>query len=148
MTTEYTTPKAIVLPSTPEKKAVAVARIKNEILEGRLNPLDFYRQAKLFGDMIEELKKDADIFDCAYSERLKYGKQKPTINGSIVDLGSRTTYDYDSCGDPTWKELKEKLKAREQFLKNIPSGGVADPETGLLIEPPTAKVSEFFVVKI
>jgi hypothetical protein len=136
------------LPGTITQISLYKQSVKESILEGHLNPLDFYRRAKLIIDAIESLKKDQDIFDCAEQERAKYGKEKPNVNGSVVDISSRTTYDYESCEDPVYQELKEKLKAREAFLKNIPAGGVADPETGQIIQPPVQKISQFVTVKI
>jgi hypothetical protein len=134
--------------TTLEKKEVFKQNIKDRVLEGRLNPLEFYRQAKIAGDCIEELKKDADILSCAQDERARYGKEKPSINGSIVDTGSKTTYDFKSCNDPVWNELKEKISEREKLLKALPPEGMADPSTGGIIMPPTSKVSNFITVKI
>jgi hypothetical protein len=136
------------LPSTVSAVAYLKSSIKREILNGEKNPLEFYVQAKMLTDLIEDLKKDSEIFDCAYTERLKYGKEKPTVNGSVIDISSRSTPDYNTCGDPVYDELKEKLKAREKFLKNLPPDGTVDPETGLLIKPPVIKESQFVTVKL
>jgi hypothetical protein len=136
------------LPATLEQKELFKETIREKILEGKLNPLEFYRQAKIIVESVEELKKDSQIFECASTEIAKYGKEKPTINGAVVTPGSKSTYDYESTGDPVWKELKEKIQEREKFLKAIPSGGTVDPDTGLLLQPPTVKVSEFITVKL
>lgn len=136
------------LPTIADKKDLVKKSLKDQILSGYMNPLEFYRQAKVIADVIEDLKKDPEIFDAAYSERLKYGKEKPSINGSIVDVSTRTTYDYASCGDPVYDELKEKIKDREKFLKALPETGTVDPETGVFIKAPIAKESQFFTVKI
>jgi hypothetical protein len=117
-------------------------------MEGTINPLEFYRRAKLIEQCIDELKKDADVFDCATTERAKWGKEKPVVNGAVVDTGSRTTYDYESCNDSVYNKLKEDLKAREAYLKALPSQGAVDPDTGELIMPPVKKISEFITVKI
>lgn len=136
------------LPATVSDISYLKSSIKQSILNGEKNPLEFYVQAKLLTDLVDDLKKDADIFDCAYSERLKYGKEKPNVNGSVIDISSRTTYDYASCGDPVYDELKDKIKAREQFLKALPPEGTVDPESGVFIKPPVTKESQFFTVKI
>jgi hypothetical protein len=136
------------LPATVSDISYLKSRIKHEIINGQKNPLEFYVQAKLLSDLIEDLKKDSDIFDCAWSERQKYGKEKPVVSGSVVDVSSRTTYDYNSCGDHVYDELKEKLKAREQFLKSLPPEGTVDTETGNLIKPPITKESQFITVKL
>lgn len=137
-----------ILPTSQIQKQEFKEKIKNEIMEGALNPLEFYRRAKLIDECIEELKKDADIFDYAVSERAKWGKEKPLVNGSIVDTSSRTTYDYESCNDSVYNELKEKIKAREAYLKALPPQGAVDPDTGELVLPPVKRVSEFITVKI
>jgi predicted DNA-binding protein YlxM (UPF0122 family) len=136
------------LSTMAEKKELVYKSVKDQIVSGYLNPLEFYRQAKVIGDVIEALKKDPDIFDCAWTEREKYGKEKPTINGATVDTSQRTTYDYASCGDPVYDKLKEDLKAREKFLQALPNTGTVDPETGLLIKAPVQKISTFITVKL
>jgi hypothetical protein len=138
----------ILLPDTVSKVQLMKLSIREQVLEGELNPLEFYRRAKLIVECFEELKKDPDILELAHQERAKWGKEKPSINGSIVDTSSKTTYDYESTGDPVYQELKEKLKQREAFLKAIPSGGTVDPETGQLLMPPVTKISNFITVKI
>jgi hypothetical protein len=143
---------SIALPTTIQQKELFKERVRDQIVNGTLNPLEFYRQAKLITDCVDDLKKDGEVMDCAMSEIAKYGKEKPSINGSIVDKGSKTTYDYKVCGDKVWEDLKEQLAVREKFLKAIPSGGlvVTDPSTGetVTLMPPMAKVSEYITVKI
>lgn len=142
------TDNKLILPTSQIQKQEFKAKIKNDIMEGSLPPLEFYRRAKLIDECIEELKKDQDIFDYAVSERAKWGKEKPVVNGSVVDTGSRTTYDYESCNDSVYNELKEKIKAREAYLKALPPQGAVDPDTGELVLPPVKRVSEFITVKI
>ncbi|HYH14718.1 MAG TPA: hypothetical protein VD794_05850 [Flavisolibacter sp.] len=122
--------------------------VKDKILDGKINPLEFYRQAKLMSECIDELKSDAEIKECAFLEREKWGKEKAKINGSIIDRGSKTTYDYKYCNDSVWNSLKEQLAKREQYLKSLPAQGAVDPESGELVYPPKANVSEYITVKI
>jgi predicted DNA-binding protein YlxM (UPF0122 family) len=136
------------MPTMAEKKELVFKSVKDQIMSGYLNPLEFYRQAKIVIDTVEALKKDPDIFDCAFTERAKYGKEKPVVNGSTVDTSQRTTYDYASCEDSVYEELKEKLKAREKFLQSLPAAGTVDPETGAFIKAPVQKISTFITVKI
>lgn len=138
-------------PTLAEKKELVFKSIKEQILTGYLNPLEFYRQAKAIIDTVEALKKDPDIFDCAWTEREKYGKEKPVINGSVIDSGQRTTYDYESTGDHVYQRLKEELKQREAFLKTIKEEMIiVDPKTGegITVKPPVQKVSTFITVKL
>jgi hypothetical protein len=142
---------AKALPTVAEKKDLVFKSVKDQIMQGYLNPLEFYRQAKVIVDVVEALKKDPDIFDCAWTEREKYGKEKPVINGSVIDNGQKTTYDYKSCNDPEYNRLSKELKEREAFLKSLKQEiTVVDTTTGdtVTIQPPTIKISNFFTVKI
>lgn len=140
--------RPVSLPASMEERNILEQSIKEKIISGNLNPLEFYRVAKLLDEMIDRLKKDSDIFGAAADEVKLWGKEKPVINGSVIDTGSRTTYDYDSCNDSVYNRLKEQIKEREKYLKALPPQGAADPETGEVVLPPTKKVSEFITVKI
>ena len=108
---------ASAFPTLAEKQVIFKKAIKDQILQGYLNPLEFYRKAKIIIEAIEELKKDPDIFDCAWNEREKFGKDKAIINGAVVEVQQRSTPDYKSCNDPVYNRLKEELAAREKLLK-------------------------------
>lgn len=131
-----------------EKTGLMKQNIKDQILSGYMNPLEFYKLAKLITEALDDLKKDPDIFDAAYNERAKYGKGKAIINDVVFEIGQKTTPDYKSCNDPVYNKLKEQLAAREQLLKSLPPEGMADTETGEIIKPPVVKISQFVTVKI
>lgn len=142
---------AKTLPTIAEKKDVVKGAIKDQILSGYLNPLEFYRQAKIVADVVEELKKDPDIFDAAWTEREKYGKGKAVINGATIDCQQRTTHNYKLCNDPEYNRLYQALKDREAFLKSLKEPiTIVDTQTGetATIQPPTITISNFFTVKI
>lgn len=122
--------------------------VKEGILEGRWNPLDFYRMAKIAVEVFDDLKKDNDILSCAFDEIDKHPKGKAEVNGAIVEASSRATPDYKSCNDSVWNELKEKLSAREKYLKALPPQGAVDPDTGELVMPPKTTTSNFITVKL
>lgn len=142
---------ASALPTLADKADLFKQSVKDQILNGYLNPLEFYRQAKIVGECIEELKKDPEIYDCAYTEREKYGKEKPKVNGAVIDNGSRTTYNYKSCNDPEYNRLEKELEDRKAFLKALKEPlTVVDTASGetVTIQPPTLTISNFITVKI
>lgn len=139
---------ATAFPTLAAKADLFKKAVKEQILNGYLNPLEFYRQAKVISECIEELKKDADVFECAFTETQKYPKGKAEVNGSIITIQTRNTPDYKSCNDSTYNRLKEELKEREAFLKTIPPQGTVDPLTGELIMPPVTSQSQYITVKI
>lgn len=138
----------LILPTSIEQREQLKHSLRDAVLNGEVNVLDFYRIAKLVTDVMDELKKDPDIFDCAWQERNKYGKEKAIVNGAVIDVAQKSTPDYRSCNDSTYNRLREELSAREKFLKAIPSQGTVDPESGELIMPPVMKVTGYVTVKL
>lgn len=138
----------MMLPVSIEQKELFKATLKDRILDGEMNPMEFYRFAKIATDALDELKKDNEVFDCVMDEIAKYGKEKPVVNGAVITQGSRSTPNYDACNDPVYNELKEQLKAREKFLKGLPPEGTVDPNTGVFINPPTFSTSSYITVKL
>lgn len=137
-----------MLPETLQQSQIFKQSVRDKILNGEVPPLEFFMQAKLISDVVDELKRDSEVKACASEELAKYGKEKAMYKGSLFSQGSKTTYDYSTCNDSRWNELKEEISRREKFLKTIPPEGVAIPETGELILPPKASVSTFITVKL
>lgn len=103
-----------------------------------------------------------DAEDKLYSDVVdaisKYGKEGASINGAkinIKELGVK--YDFDNCNDSIWndlnnqiKELTEKRKEREAFLKNIIKlTSFVNDETGEIysINPPIKKSTTGFTIQ-
>lgn len=78
---------------------------------------------------IKKAIEDAEekIYDDVVDAISKYGKEGASINGAkiiIKEVGVK--YDFENCNDAIWndlnnqiKELMEKRKEREAFLRNI-----------------------------
>ena len=58
---------------------------------------------------------DKGIADAAYTEAAKDGKTLQMLNAKVEVRSNASSYDYSV--DPVWKELKERVKAREELLK-------------------------------
>ncbi len=146
------------LPSNREQVFSFVKMLKNEILANDRNPLQILVQLKMIEKAIGDVLKDEDIDYHFLKEFLLYEKEKEiTVNGALLhksEVGVK--YDYPSCGDPVWndllkaeKEISEKRKEREKFLRNIPyDKGTVDPETGVFITRPPKSSKEKVIVKI
>lgn len=133
-----------------------VYKAKQELLSGEYNPLDIEIQLKAMEELIKMLRGDSDIKNAAIKEAEKYGKGQFEYRGVKMNVREAgVKYDYASTGDSTWaildaeaKEIAEKKKAREKFLQNIPIGGVADPDTAELIQPPVKTSSTTLAVTL
>lgn len=121
--------------------------MKQELMSGDYNPLDVELKLKAMEETIKQLRADEDIRAFVLSEAEKHGKSFEWRGAkmSVREVGVK--YDWASSGDSEWalldaqiKELSDKRKAREAFLKAIPEMGTVSPETGETIYRP-AKTS-------
>lgn len=113
------------------QRAMAVA---DEYLDGYNSPTEGLLLAKKLIDMGEQIK--ANLADAATNE-LKLGSgEKRVIDGAtFTEQMTGVRYSYDTCNDPVWLDLNEKIKNREAFLKTI-KGSKQEliEETGEVIE--------------
>lgn len=135
-----------LLPSNKIEVEDFFLKVKNNVLESGSNPFQFAVQVKAFEVLIDRLRKDNDIQDWIIEEALKEGKSFEFLGNKIEVREAGVKYDYSSCEDAEWeeldaqiKELSEKKKQRESFLKVIPLDGTVNPSSGELIYPPSKK---------
>lgn len=132
-----------------------VEQVLNSIQEGEQNPLDVHLSRVKMEKILKGINDNPEIQEAVMREFEKYGQKNVEYKGTLLqEQESGVKYDFSGCGDPLMdsymKEidsLKEKMKEREKFLKNIPASGVVDPETGAFIYPP-AKSSKTIIKTI
>lgn len=131
----------------------------NSLLEqgGFLNATE---RLSAMSEYIDSIRQDKRFIDGVRSEVELYGKLVLTKNDSKVELAETgTKYDYSNCGDAEYLLLladldkaKEMVKARETFLKGVPSKGleVTDTNTGeiVTIYPPVKTSTSSFKVTL
>ena len=116
-----------------EDKAKAII---NDVADGNLDPLEtliLTKKALEFYTLIEKNVRQ-------YCNGVGKGGVE-MFSAQIIDKKSPDTYDYSSCNDSVWSELKHieadtklKLKAREAFLKSL-TEEVANTTNGEVIKP-------------
>lgn len=117
----------------------------NEIME-RGNIIDVADLISKMEFFFKELKSKKEYIDYLRSEVEKFGKVHTTSTGTKIELAEvGTKYDYSNCGDTTLmvlenelKTLEEKIKARQEFLKSLPYGGleILQGDEIVLLRPP------------
>ena len=118
-----------LMPSNKEQLAVFKNGIKDAIVDGDVDPLKALQQLKMIEKVLDVLT-DKDVEKTILAEAEKYHRQElATLNGSkyeIKEVGVK--YDFSVCNDNTLIDLlleKEaidaKIKARQEFLKNLPT---------------------------
>lgn len=133
-----------------DKVSRMVKNIRNEILEGEINPLEAAVVLKGMEVFTKALRTDPLVQDCTIEELERYNSKSVAFNGAkftIKDVG--VSFDFTGCNDPIWdflnvqmEELKGKMKDREDLLKSLkkPETMVND-ETGEIytVNPPVRK---------
>lgn len=126
------------LPNTKDEVKAFANKLRIEILNGEVDPLMITKVKKAFEMVFDNIKDDLRTASVDVAE--KYGKGKFSLHGSeyeVKEMGVR--YDYDGCGDPIYKKLKDNIKAREAMLKSLSEPfKYIDPETAeeITINPP------------
>ena len=138
------------LPTTPAERRSFIEMAKDEIINGKYKIVDIYPQLKAIEKLIEEMTKDIEFRDMLSSAIC--GKME--VNGLEISEQTVKKYNYAECHDSEWmqlqtkaNELKEKIKKREEFLKNVPTNGVILEDTGEMIYPPMPTFETRFTVK-
>lgn len=116
---------------------------KRMILSGDYDLIEMEIKLKAMEELVKQLRADKEIKAAIISEAEKHGKSFDYMGAKISIREGGVKYDYAASGDSTWalldveeKEVKEKKKARENFLKSLPPEGAADVTTGEHIYPP------------
>lgn len=99
--------------------------------EGNADPLKIHYQIKCIEDFVKTLTADPDYKDMLLDEASKYGKTFEQYNARFEVKEMGVKYDYSVCNDPVYNKLKaqltvleDEIKAREKYLKAIPTQGV------------------------
>lgn len=114
-----------------DKITAKIQEIEDLCLEqGELDPLEAYVMIHQLHKSLEASKER--LKEAATNELRKHGKSYHDLHGhrlEVASVGAR--YEYKK--DDEWCQIKEQLKAREEYLKAFREGGI-DEETGELIE--------------
>lgn len=125
--------------TTKEERTTVVHEIFQELLQGRVDPLQLHIRMKSIEEVLKQLTGmpayKAIVLDAAE----KYGKSFTAHNAKIDIREVGVKYDYSMCGNAELAELykqQEHISARikdlETYHKALPTSGVQvlNPSTG------------------
>jgi hypothetical protein len=124
------------LDSTKQNIEESAKAIINDVADGNSDPLQVLILAKKALEFFTLIEKNVRPYCDPVG---KAGVQM--FSAAIIDKKSPDTYDFASCNDSVWSELKHieadtklKLKQREAFLKSL-TEEVANTTNGEVIKP-------------
>lgn len=144
-----------LLPETKQQVKDFARKVKEEVLSGFADPLEFYIRWKAISAMFELVEKDADIKAAVLKEAEKHGKSFDFHGARVTIKEAGVRYDFSQCGCADWhfhanavESHKNNLRNVEDFLKHVPETGTADPETGEIVYPPARKSTTIVSIEL
>lgn len=144
------------LPETKGQIESYTRLIKQSVLDGEVDPLQFAAQISALEKLFTALKSDILIKDAILQEAEKYGNkqfEKGNAKFQIREVG--VTHDFAACGDAEWeildsqiKTLTENRKSRETFLKSITGDMIIFGDDGVQILPAIKKSTTQVVITL
>ncbi len=139
--------KPAILTTNAVSKAGAVElgqQIKEVILAGYERPDLIYIRLKAIEAAIKQVYDDKEVKAYVLEEAAKNGKAYDLQGNKIEVCYTYTKYDYSRCGCEPLSEINRQLaeldEARKRWeltLKGLPETGLADPQTGEMMYPPS-----------
>lgn len=122
-----------------------VMKLVEQITEGHADPLTAHLQVKCLEDLLDLIKENNHYKKAVLDAAETHGSKSFEFhNATFKFMEVAVKYDYGKCEDSIIldlmeqeKQLKEKIKARQKLLQAMPASGMADPETGSIVYPPS-----------
>jgi hypothetical protein len=141
---------------TPSLRGEMYTNLKQAILDGAMDPLEFMVKKKAIEETLELVAKDKDVKDLILAEIAKYKAEgRATKLGAALSVTTRPTYDY--AQDASWAAIKaemapyeQRLKAQEERVKTATKNGAAliTEDGEVLATPVPVQATESVTVKM
>ena len=125
--------------TTKEERTQVVREIFNELLEGRINPMELHIRMKSIEEVVKQLTSMPAYKAIVLDDAEKHGKSFQYHNAKVEVKEMGHKYDYSVCGsgelDTMYRQqelIAAKIKELETYHKGLPSSGiqVLNPTTG------------------
>ena len=125
--------------TTKEERTQVVREIFNELLEGRINPMELHIRMKSIEEVVKQLTSMPAYKAIVLDDAEKHGKSFQYHNAKVEVKEMGHKYDYSGCGngelDTMYRQQEQiaaKIKELETYHKGLPTSGVQvlNPTTG------------------
>lgn len=114
------------------------------VVDGNVDPLTAHINISRMEAAIKQFKDNVQVRDITLRALSKYGKSYQFGDCRLEEIEAGVKYDYAHCGDSklmdmyaTLATIKADIYEREAMLRALPLSGLADPESGEVIYPPS-----------
>lgn len=114
------------------------------VVDGNVDPITAHINISRMEAAIKAFKENEQVRNITLNELAKYGKSYQFGDCRLEEVEAAVKYDYAHCGDnklmdmySTLDAIKSDIKERETMLRALPISGLADPESGEVIYPPS-----------
>jgi hypothetical protein len=125
--------------TTKEERTAVVREIFQEVLEGRINPMELHIRMKCLEEVVKQLTSMPAYKAIVLDDAEKHGKSFQYHNAKVDIREVGVKYDYSMSGSSELSELyvqaaniDSRIKVLESYLKGLPTSGiqVLNPSTG------------------
>jgi hypothetical protein len=125
--------------TTKEERTQVVHEIFQELLNGRINPMELHIRMKCIEEVVKQLTSMPAYKAIILEDAEKHGKSFQYHNAKVDIREVGVKYDYSVCGSSALAELYQKqeaindaIKEHEAYHKPLPTSGiqVLNPSTG------------------
>jgi len=125
--------------TTKEERTQVVREIFQELLEGRINPMELHIRMKCIEEVVKQLTSMPAYKAIVLDDAEKHGKSFQYHNAKVDIREVGVKYDFSGCGNNELEQLylevesiTERIKQLETYHKGLPTSGiqVLNPSTG------------------
>ena len=117
--------------TTKEERTQVVREIFQELLEGRINPMELHIRMKSIEEVVKQLTSMPAYKAIVLDDAEKHGKSFQYHNAKVDIREVGVKYDYSGCGNGALADLYEQqerlsavIKEHETYHKALPISGV------------------------
>jgi hypothetical protein len=117
--------------TTKEERTQVVREIFQELLEGRINPMELHIRMKCLEEVVKQLTSMPAYKAIVLEDAEKHGKSFQYHNAKVDIREVGVKYDYSGCGHSKLNELykyqeqiNDDIKEYEAYLKPLPKSGI------------------------
>jgi hypothetical protein len=118
--------------TTKEERTQVVREIFDELLNGRINPMELHIRMKCIEEVVKQLTSMPAYKAIVLDDAEKHGKSFQYHNAKVEVKEMGHKYDYSGCGNGALADLYEKqdaindaIKDLEMYHKQLPTSGIS-----------------------